>query len=191
METQNIEMAMGILRSEMHKMLTDISKSIDSRIKTMVKSSMQESAQFHFDGKLRALEKLTTDKPLTNDQLTRLYNDIMGSLEDLKHNSNGYALYDQMQQLSTMIQTNQTQVKELSNNVHKIINDSYIKSNITPQELQSLWKKSECTPDMIAKKFSVSQSMVYKILNCEDSNLKRRNEIRLFMEDLINKNATV
>ncbi len=184
-------MAMRILRSEMHKMLTDISKSIYSRIKTMVKSSMQESAQFHFDGKLRALEKLTTDKPLTNDQLTRLYNDIMGSLEDLKHNSNGYALYDQMQQLSVMIQTNQTQVKELSNNVHKIINDSYIKSNITPQELQSLWKKSECTPDMIAKKFSVSQSMVYKILNCEDSNLKRRNEIRLFMEDLINKNATV
>ncbi len=183
----NIEQAIGAIEARMAKALKSVNDSLDSRIATTVKTEIANSIEFNVNNHLKAIQKITIDKPLSIEQLTRLYNDVYQSLQDLKINANGYGLYDQMQQLNNTVQNSQSQVQELSNNVKKLIDDKYIKTDITKKELWDLYSLTKSTQDELAQHFKVSIPTVYKWLNCQTKDIKAQNELKLYLEKKLEK----
>jgi hypothetical protein len=193
----NIEQAMAGIESRMAQALKSVNDSLDSRIATTVKNEIANSIEFQVNNHLKAIQNISVDKALSVDQLTRLYKDVYQALQDLKINTNGYGLYDQMQQLNNAFQENRAQVKDLSNNLQKLIDNKYIKSDITSEELWNLYTLSGCSQNELAQHFKISINTVYDILNCAGKkDIKRQNEMRLFLEKKVKEkkeviNATV
>ena len=178
----NIEMAMGTLETKMAKALKGISDSIDARIATTVKNEIANSIEFHVNNHLQAIQKISVNKALTPDQLTRLYQDVYQALQDLKINTNGYGLYEQMQQLNEAFQKSRNEINELSNNFKKFMENKYIETDITKEQLRELYETTHTTADELAKKFNLSIPEVYNVLNCKRKDLKLRNELKSYME---------
>ena len=86
----NIEQAIAVIEARMAKALKSVNDSIDSRIATTVKTQIANSIEFNVNNHLKAIKNITVDNPLSVEQLTRLYNDVYQSLQDLKINANGY-----------------------------------------------------------------------------------------------------
>ena len=192
----NIEQAMGTLEAKMAKSLKTISDSIDSRIATTVKTEIANSIEFQVNNHLKAIQNISVDKALTVDQLTRLYQDVYQALQDLKLNTNGYGLYEQMQQLNNAFQSTRSELQGVSNNVEKLINNKYIEAEITKEQLKALYDQTECTADELSKFLKVSIPEAYNILNCKRKDLKKRNELKLYLEKKLQKqretaNATI
>ena len=191
----NIEQAIT-LEAKMAKSLKTISDSIDSRIATTVKTEIANSIEFQVNNHLKAIQNISVDKALTVDQLTRLYQDVYQALQDLKLNTNGYGLYEQMQQLNNAFQSTRSELQGVSNNVEKLINNKYIEAEITKEQLKALYDQTECTADELSKFLKVSIPEAYNILNCKRKDLKKRNELKLYLEKKLQKqretaNATI
>lgn len=192
----NIEMAIATLESRMAKSLKGINDSIDARISTSVKAQIANSIEFQVNNHLKAIQKITVDKPLNVEQLTRLYQDVYQALQDLKLNTNGYGLYEQMQQLNNSFQSTRGELQTVANNVEKLINNKYIEAEITKEQLKALYDQTQCTADELSNKFKMSTSEVYQVLNCKRKDIKIRNEFKLFLEKKLKKqretqNATI
>ena len=145
---------------------------------------------------LSAIQNISVDKALTVEQLTRLYQDVYQALQDLKLNTNGYGLYEQMQQLNNAFQSTRGELQTVSNNVEKLINNKYIEAEITKEQLKALYDQTQSTADELSNKFKMSTSEVYQVLNCKRKDLKIRNEVKLYLEKKLQKqkellNATV
>ena len=192
----NIEMAMGTLEAKMAKALKGISDSIDGRIVTIVKNEISNSIEFQVNNYLKTIKNISVDKALTNEQLTRLYQDVYQALQDLKLNTNGYGLYEQMQQLNNAFQNTRSELQGVSNNVEKLINNKYIEAEITKEHLKYLYDRTNTSADELAQHFKISTVEVYNVLNCKRKDLKMRNEFKLYLEKKLQKqkeplNATV
>lgn len=192
----NIEMAIATLESRMAKSLKGINDSIDARIATSVKTQIANSIEFQVNNHLKAIQNISVDKALTVEQLTRLYQDVYQALQDLKLNTNGYGLYEQMQQLNNAFQSTRGELQQVSNNVEKLINNKYIEAEITKEQLKALYDQTQSTADELSNKFKMSTSEVYQVLNCKRKDLKIRNEFKLYLEKKLQKqkellNATV
>jgi uncharacterized protein YidB (DUF937 family) len=192
----NIEMAMGTLEAKMAKSLKTISDSIDSRIATTVKTEIANSIEFQVNNHLKAIQNISVDKALTVDQLTRLYQDVYQALQDLKLNTNGYGLYEQMQQLNNAFQSTRSELQGVSNNVEKLINNKYIEAEITKEQLKALYDQTGSTADELSRFLKVSIPEAYNIMNCKRKDLKQRNELKLYLEKKLQKqretaNATI
>ena len=182
----NIEMAMATLESRMAKSLKGINDSIDARIATSVKTQIANSIEFQVNNHLKAIQNISVDKALTVEQLTRLYQDIYQALQDLKLNTNGYGLYEQMQQLNNAFQSTRAELQTVSNNVQKIINNKYIEADISSKELWDLYTLSGVSHNELANHFKISTGTVYNVLNCTTkTNIKLQNEIKIYLEEKI------
>lgn len=195
-EMDNIEMAMGTLEAKMAKALKGISDSIDSRIATTVRNEIANSIEFQVNNYLKTIKNISLDKALTNEQLTQLYQDVYQALQDLKLNTNGYGLYDQMQQLNNAFQNTRSELQGVSNNVEKLIKNKYIEAEITKEQLRGLYDQTNTSADELAQHFKISTVEVYNIINCKRKDIKMRNEFKLFLEKKLKKqrekaNATV
>lgn len=189
-------MAMGTLEAKMAKSLKTISDSIDSRIATTVKTEIANSIEFQVNNHLKAIQNISVDKALTVDQLTRLYQDVYQALQDLKLNTNGYGLYEQMQQLNNAFQSTRSELQGVSNNVEKLINNKYIEAEITKEQLKALYDQTGSTADELSRFLKVSIPEAYNIMNCKRKDLKQRNELKLYLEKKLQKqrenaNATI
>jgi hypothetical protein len=178
----NMEMAIGKLEARISKSLKGINDSIDSRIATSVKNEIANSIEFQVNNHLKAIQNISVDKALTAEQLTRLYQDIYQALQDLKLNTNGYGLYEQMQQLNNAFQSTRGELQTVSNNVEKLINNKYIEAEITKDQLRSLYDQTNTSGDELAHKFKMCISEVYNVLNCKRKDLKMRNEFKIYLE---------
>ena len=192
----NIEIAIGTLEARMAKSLKGINDSIDSRIATAVKNEIANSIEFQVNNHLKAIQNISVDKALTVDQLTRLYQDVYQALQDLKLNTNGYGLYEQMQQLNNAFQSTRAELQGVSNNVEKLINNKYIEAEITKEHLKYLYDQTNTSGDELARQFKMSVTEAYNVLNCKRKDLKMRNEFKLYLEKKLQKqkellNATV
>lgn len=192
----NIELAMGTLEAKMAKSLKSISDSIDSRIATTVKTEIANSIEFQVNNHLKAIQNISVDKALTVDQLTRLYQDVYQALQDLKLNTNGYGLYEQMQQLNNAFQSTRSELQGVSNNVEKLIQNKYIEAEITKEQLKALYDQTGSTADELSRFLKVSIPEAYNIMNCKRKDLKQRNELKLYLEKKLQKqrekaNATI
>ena len=192
----NIEIAIGTLEARMAKSLKGINDSIDSRIATAVKNEIANSIEFQVNNHLKAIQNISVDKALTVDQLTRLYQDVYQALQDLKLNTNGYGLYEQMQQLNNAFQSTRSELQGVSNNVEKLINNKYIEAEITKEHLKYLYDQTNTSGDELARQFKMSVTEAYNVLNCKRKDLKMRNEFKLYLEKKLQKqkellNATV
>jgi hypothetical protein len=192
----NIEMAIGTLEARMAKSLKGINDSIDARIATSVKTQIANSIEFQVNNHLKAIQNISVDKALTVEQLTRLYQDVYQALQDLKLNTNGYGLYEQMQQLNNAFQCTRGELQTVSNNVEKLINNKYIEAEITKEQLKALYDQTNTSGDELARQFKMSVTEAYNVLNCKRKDLKMRNEFKLYLEKKLQKqkellNATV
>jgi hypothetical protein len=192
----NIEMAIATLESRMAKSLKGINDSIDARIATSVKTQIANSIEFQVNNHLKAIQNISVDKALTVEQLTRLYQDVYQALQDLKLNTNGYGLYEQMQQLNNAFQSTRGELQQVSNNVEKLINNKYIEAEITKEQLKALYDQTNTSGDELARQFKMSVTEAYNVLNCKRKDLKMRNEFKLYLEKKLQKqkellNATV
>ena len=192
----NIEMAIATLESRMAKSLKGINDSIDARIATSVKTQIANSIEFQVNNHLKAIQNISVDKALTVEQLTRLYQDVYQALQDLKLNTNGYGLYEQMQQLNNAFQSTRGELQQVSNNVKKLINNKYIEAEITKEQLKALYDQTNTSGDELARQFKMSVTEAYNVLNCKRKDLKMRNEFKLYLEKKLQKqkellNATV
>jgi len=192
----NIEMAIGTLEARMAKSLKAINDSIDSRIATSVKTEIANNKEFQVNNHLKAIQNISVDKALTVEQLTRLYQDVYQALQDLKLNTNGYGLYEQMQQLNNDFQSTRGELQTVSNNVEKLINNKYIEAEITKEQLKALYDQTNTSGDELARQFKMSVTEAYNVLNCKRKDLKMRNEFKLYLEKKLQKqkellNATV
>jgi len=192
----NIEMAIGTLEARMAKSLKGINDSIDARIATSVKTQIANSIEFQVNNHLKAIQNISIDKALTVEQLTRLYQDVYQALQDLKLNTNGYGLYEQMQQLNNAFQSTRGELQTVSNNVEKLINNKYIEAEITKEQLKALYDQTNTSGDELARQFKMSVTEAYNVLNCKRKDLKMRNEFKLYLEKKLQKqkellNATV
>lgn len=192
----NIEQAIAAIEARMAKSLKTISDSIDSRIATTVKTEIANSIEFQVNNHLKAIRNISVDKALSVDQLTRLYQDVYQALQDLKLNTNGYGLYEQMQQLNNAFQSTRSELQGVSNNVEKLINNKYIEAEITKEQLKALYDQTQTSADELSKHFKISIPEVYNILNCKRKDLKSRNELKLYLEKKLQKqrekaNATI
>ena len=192
----NIEMAIATLESRIAKSLKGINDSIDARIATSVKTQIANSIEFQVNNHLKAIQNISVDKALTVEQLTRLYQDVYQALQDLKLNTNGYGLYEQMQQLNNAFQSTRGELQQVSNNVEKLINNKYIEAEITKEQLKALYDQTNTSGDELARHFKMSVTEAYNVLNCKRKDLKMRNEFKLYLEKKLQKqkdllNATV
>ena len=192
----NIEMAIATLESRIAKSLKGINDSIDARIATSVKTQIANSIEFQVNNHLKAIQNISVDKALTVEQLTRLYQDVYQALQDLKLNTNGYGLYEQMQQLNNAFQSTRGELQTVSNNVEKLINNKYIEAEITKEQLKALYDQTNTSGDELARHFKMSVTEAYNVLNCKRKDLKMRNEFKLYLEKKLQKqkdllNATV
>jgi hypothetical protein len=192
----NIEMAIATLESRMAKSIKGINDSIDARIATSVKTQIANSIEFQVNNHLKAIQNISVDKALTVEQLTRLYQDVYQALQDLKLNTNGYGLYEQMQQLNNAFQSTRGELQQVSNNVEKLINNKYIEAEITKEQLKALYDQTNTSGDELARHFKMSVTEAYNVLNCKRKDLKMRNEFKLYLEKKLQKqkdllNATV
>jgi len=178
----NIEMAIGTLEARMKKSLKDINNSIDARISTTVKTEIANSIEFQVNNHLKTIQNISVDKALTVEQLTRLYQDVYQALQDLKLNTNGYGLYEQMQQLNNAFQSTRSELQGVSNNVKKLINNKYIEAEITKEQLKALYDQTNTSGDELAGQFKMSVTEAYNVLNCKRKDLKMRNEFKLYLE---------
>ena len=183
----NIEMAMATLESRMAKSLKGINDSIDARIATSVKTQIANSIEFQVNNHLKAIQNISVDKALTVEQLTRLYQDVYQALQDLKLNTNGYGLYEQMQQLNNAFQSTRGELQSVSNNVEKLINNKYIEADITKEQLKALYDQTNTSGDELARQFKMSVTEAYNVLNCKRKDLKMRNEFKLYLEKKLKK----
>jgi len=189
-------MAIGTLEARMAKSLKAINDSIDSRIATSVKTEIANNIEFQVNNHLKAIQNISVDKALTVEQLTRLYQDVYQALQDLKLNTNGYGLYEQMQQLNNAFQSTRGELQTVSNNVEKLINNKYIEAEITKEQLKALYDQTNTSGDELARQFKMSVTEAYNVLNCKRKDLKMRNEFKLYLEKKLQKqkellNATV
>lgn len=192
----NLEMAIGTLEARMAKSLKGINDSIDARIATSVKNQIANSIEFQVNNHLKAIQNISVDKALTIEQLTRLYQDVYQALQDLKLNTNGYGLYEQMQQLNNAFQSTRGELQTVSNNVEKLINNKYIEAEITKEQLKALYDQTNTSGDELSRQFKMSVTEAYNVLNCKRKDLKMRNEFKLYLEKKLQKqkellNATV
>ena len=192
----NIEMAIATLESRMAKSIKGINDSIDARIATSVKTQIANSIDFQVNNHLKAIQNISVNKALTVEQLTRLYQDVYQALQDLKLNTNGYGLYEQMQQLNNAFQSTRGELQTVSNNVEKLINNKYIEAEITKEQLKALYDQTNTSGDELARQFKMSVTEAYNVLNCKRKDLKMRNEFKLYLEKKLQKqkdllNATV
>ena len=192
----NIEMSITTLKSRIAKSLKVINDSIDARIATSVKTQIANSIEFQVNNHLKAIQNISVDKALTVEQLTRLYQDVYQALQDLKLNTNGYGLYEQMQQLNNAFQSTRGELQTVSNNVEKLINNKYIEAEITKEQLKALYDQTNTSGDELARHFKMSVTEAYNVLNCKRKDLKMRNEFKLYLEKKLQKqkellNATV
>jgi len=183
----NIEIAIGTLEAKMAKSLKGINDSIDSRIATAVKNEIANSIEFQVNNHLKAIQNISVDKALTVEQLTRLYQDVYQALQDLKLNTNGYGLYEQMQQLNNAFQNTRSELQGVSNNVEKLINNKYIEAEITKEHLKYLYDQTNTSADELANHFKVNINLVYAVLSCKRKDLKLRNEFKIYLENKLNK----
>lgn len=175
-------MAIATLESRMAKSLKGINDSIDARIATSVKTQIANSLEFQVNNHLKAIQNISVDKALTVDQLTRLYQDVYQALQDLKLNTNGYGLYEQMQQLNNAFQSTRGELQTVSNNVEKLINNKYIEAEITKEQLKALYDQTNVSADELARHFRMSTVEVYNVLNCKRKDIKMRNEVKIYLE---------
>jgi 2-hydroxy-3-keto-5-methylthiopentenyl-1-phosphate phosphatase len=192
----NIEIAIATLESRMAKSLKGINDSIDARIATSVKAQIANSIEFQVNNHLKAIQNISVDKALSVEQLTRLYQDVYQALQDLKLNTNGYGLYEQMQQLNNAFQSTRSELQTVSNNVEKLINNKYIEAEITKEQLKGLYDQTNTSGDELARQFKMSVTEAYNVLNCKRKDIKMRNEFKLYLEKKLQKqkdllNATV
>lgn len=189
-------MAIATLEARIAKSLKGINDSIDARIATSVKTQIANSIEFQVNNHLKAIQNISVDKALTIEQLTRLYQDVYQALQDLKLNTNGYGLYEQMQQLNNAFQSTRGELQTVSNNVEKLINNKYIEAEITKEQLKALYDQTNTSGDELARQFKMSVTEAYNVLNCKRKDLKMRNEFKLYLEKKLQKqkellNATV
>lgn len=192
----NIEMAVASLETKMAKALKGISDSIDARITNIVKTEIENNIEFQVNNHLKAIQKISVGKPLTTEQLTRLYQDVYQALQDLKLNTNGYGLYEQMQQLNNAFQFTRSELGYVSKDVKKLIDNKYIEAQITKEQLMGLYDQTNTTADELAQHFKISKVEAYNRLNCKRKDLIVLNELKIYLENKLEKqrekaNATV
>lgn len=196
MSDPNTLQAINSLRSEVADMFKSQNKSIDHRINTVIEQVLAKSMDFHIQTKKKAIENITVDGPLSVDQLTQLYRQLMIDINDIKSNSTNYALYDQMQVFSKQFQQMQTDYNWIKKTLEGMVSDKYIEYGIKAEELEKLYLLSGCSPDEVAKFLHVGKEMFYNILNGKEArpNEKRKHDLKQFLMQRIykgQKNAAV
>jgi len=196
MSDPNTLQAINSLRSEVADMFKSQNKSIDHRINTVIEQVLAKSMDFHIQTKKKAIENITVDGPLSVDQLTQLYRQLMIDINDIKSNSTNYALYDQMQVFSKQFQQMQTDYNWIKKTLEGMVSDKYIEYGIKADELEKLYLLSGCSPDEVAKFLHVGKEMFYNILNGKEArpNEKRKHDLKQFLMQRIykdQKNAAV
>jgi len=196
MSDPNTLQAINSLRSEVADMFKSQNKSIDHRINTVVEQVLHSSREFHIETKKKAIENITVQGPLSVDQLTQLYRQLMIDINDIKSNSSNYALYDQMQVVSKQFQEMQKDYNWIKKTLEGMVSDKYIEHGIKAEELEKLYLLSGCSPDEVAKFLHVGKEMFYNILNGKEArpNEKRKHDLKQFLMQRIykgQKNAAV
>ena len=195
MNDTNTHQAIASFKVEVAEMFKSQNKSIDHRINTVIEQVLAKSMDFHIQTKKKAIEDITVDGPLSVDQLTQLYRQLMIEINDIKSSSTNYALYDQMQVFTTKFQQMQTDFYCIKKTLDAMVADKYIEYGIKPEELEKLYLLSECSPDEVSNFLKVGKGMFYKIINGEEivPNDKRKHDLKQFLMERIYKNqhATV
>tara|TARA_Y100000588_G_C14239140_1_gene918603 strand:+ start:1070 stop:1660 length:591 start_codon:yes stop_codon:yes gene_type:complete len=189
MSDPNTLQAISSLRSEVADMFKSQNKSIDHRINTVIEQVLAKSMDFHIQTKKKAIEDITVDGPLSVDQLTQLYRQLMIDINDIKSNTTNYALYDQMQVVSKQFQQMQTDFNCMKKTLEGMVSDKYIEHGIKADELEKLYLLSGCSPDEVAKFLHVGKEHLYNILNGKEArpNEKRKHDLKQFLMQRIYK----
>ena len=189
MSDPNTLQAISSLRSEVADMFKSQNKSIDHRINTVIEQVLAKSMDFHIQTKKKAIEDITVQGPLSVDQLTQLYRQLMIDINDIKSNTTNYALYDQMQVVSKQFQQMQTDFNCMKKTLEGMVSDKYIEHGIKADELEKLYLLSGCSPDEVAKFLHVGKDMFYNILNGKEvrPNEKRKHDLKQFLMQRIYK----
>ena len=179
-----ISLAINQLKGEMGGMLASIQKSIDSRIDMTVKKCVASTSEFAVKAHIDALQKLQASKtPLTNDQLTRRYNDLFTEINIIKQKTSDYHLHNSMSDLMKRFDNLCSELNWVKNTLNQMVSDRYIETGIKPDEINELYSKSQCSPDQVSNFLNTSKENFYLILNGKEKkpDLKRLHVLKQFL----------
>lgn len=166
--------------------INSINKSLDSRISDCIEEKFKNSTTLKIQNHIEALESYKEKNPLTIEQLTVLYTRLKLAFEEVRFSNDNYALYDQMNRVTKELDVTKNKLTSIESKQKEIDDgEKYIDSEITPDELKQLYEASNLSPDKVAKDHNVSKPTFYNILKCTDNDLKRRQELKQYLEKAI------
>lgn len=182
----NLHILMAENKNQVTDWINSINKSLDSRIEDCVENKFKSETTLKLQNHIEALEKYKEENPLTIEQLSALYTRLKLAFEEVRWSNDNYALYDQMNRVIKELDLMKNRLTKIESKQKEIDDgEKYIDSEITADELKKLYDESNLSPDKVAKDFSISKPTFYNVLKCNDSDLKRRQELKNYLEQAI------
>ena len=183
----SIHFLMAQNKNEVTDWINSINKSLDGRIQDCIESKFKSETILKLQNHIDALEQYKEENPLTIEQLSCLYTRLKLAFEEVRLSNDNYALYDQMNRVIKELDLMKNRLTKIESKQKEIDDgEKYIDSEITADDLKKLYDESSLSPDKVAKDFNISKPTFYNILNCKDGDLKRRQELKQYLEKAIN-----
>ena len=174
------------LDQEVTDRINSICKSLPNQIYECVKATFDQATELKIQNHIKALEEYKQDKPLTMEQLSRLYTSLKLAFEEVRLSNDNYALYDQMNRVIQDLDVMKNKLSRIESKQNEIDSgQKYIDCEIKAEELRKLYEESGLSADKISKDFSISKPTFYNVLNCKDDNLKRRQDLKIYLTKFI------
>lgn len=157
------------LKYELTKMIQDVSRGLEQRTSTAIKSAMQRNEDFFFKACIKANQReIDEGQELDNKQLTKQILEAKNDIIDLKRRSNPYVLSEQFRNLGQQFEDLKQELNFIKKTLSKINSDKMLDTTITPKELKGLYAQSGCSHDEMARYLNVDKSRFYQILNGDE-----------------------
>ena len=182
----NLHILMAENKNQVTDWINSINKSLDPRIEDCIENKFKSATTLKLQNHIEALEKYKEENPLTIEQLTALYTRLKLAFEEVRVSNDNYALYDQMNRVIKELDLMKNRLTKIESKQKEIDDgEKYIDSEITADELKKLYDESNLSPDKVAKDFNISKPTFYNVLKCNDGDLKRRQELKNYLEQAI------
>lgn len=182
----DVHLLIAKTKNEVTDWINSINRSLDSRIEKCVDNKFKSETILKLQNHIEALEKYKEENPLTIEQLSALYTSLKLAFEEVRLSNDNYALYDQMNRVIKELDLMKNRLTKIESKQKEIDDgEKYIDSEITADELKKLYDESKLSPDKVAKYFNISKPTFYNVIKCNDSDLKRRQELKNYLEQAI------
>jgi hypothetical protein len=179
---QEINNQIQFAKIDMQKQMSNLQRSIDSRISNVVKSEVIKSEKmFQAQFQKTFNEQIELGNKLDNAQLTKLVTQLAGDIATIKNTSNNFLLGESMKNVFIEIEKTNRRIALISNQIDALLGDKYVEI-VESSELKTLYSKASVSPDEVGRHFNIDRSLVYNIINGKEANanIQRKHRMKLF-----------